>query len=67
MKRFVSAILALTLLFALIAIPASAKTLESAKAEKIFFYAQNAEGKDVLLKVIPLDDLKKISHGQSDG
>ncbi|MDR0906594.1 MAG: hypothetical protein LBN00_10560 [Oscillospiraceae bacterium] len=67
MKKLLSAILALTLLFALLVIPASAKTLQSAKAEKIFFYATNADGTDVLLKVIPLADLKAISHGQADG
>ena len=48
--------------------PAYAKTAESANGENIFFYAQNAAGKAVLLKVMPLEDLKKISHGQlSDG
>jgi hypothetical protein len=67
MKKLLSALLALTLLFALITTPASAKTLQSAKAEKIFFYATNADEKDVLLKVIPLADLKAISHGQADG
>ena len=43
---------------------ASAKTTESAKAENVFIYAKNADDKNVLLKVLPLDDLKKISHGQ---
>ena len=43
---------------------AHAKTMSSAKAEKVFFYTANSEGKSVLLKVIPIDDLKAISHGQ---
>ena len=45
-------------------ISASAKTASSSKAENVFFYAQNADGKAVLLKVVPLDALKAISHGQ---
>ncbi|MDR3277905.1 MAG: S-layer homology domain-containing protein [Oscillospiraceae bacterium] len=65
-KRIWSVILALALLLAL-APGGAAKTLESAKAENIFFYAANAAGKAVLLKVIPLEDLKKIAHGQADG
>lgn len=46
---------------------ASAKTLSSAKADNIFFYAANAEDKSVLLKIMTLDELKAISHGQTDG
>jgi hypothetical protein len=59
-------IIAAALVFALF-VTASAKTLESAKAENVFFYAADADGKSVLLKVIPLADLKAISHGQTDG
>ncbi|MDR0819328.1 MAG: hypothetical protein LBN43_07135, partial [Oscillospiraceae bacterium] len=65
-KRLLSTILIAALLFG-VTLPVSAKTTESAKAENVFFYAKNAEGKNVLLKVIPLDDLKAISHGQADG
>jgi hypothetical protein len=43
---------------------AQAKTISSARGENIFFYAENAAGKSVLLKVIPLEDLKSLSHGQ---
>ena len=68
MKKTVSLILAVLLCLPLLLFQASAKTTESAKAENVFVYAKNADGKNVLLKVIPLDDLKKISHGQlSDG
>lgn len=45
-------------------IHAQAKTISSAKGENIFFYAENAAGKSVLLKVIPLSDLKTLAHGQ---
>ncbi|MDR2615538.1 MAG: S-layer homology domain-containing protein [Oscillospiraceae bacterium] len=48
-------------------VAAFAKTLVSEKGENIFFYAVNAEDKAVLLKVIPLAELKKISHGRSGG
>jgi hypothetical protein len=66
-KRLLSTILSVALIAGLLIVPAFAKTTESAKAEKVFFYAKNSEGKNVLLKVIPLDDLKKISHGQAIG
>ena len=62
-KRLVS--LALALALALSLIPAAlAATGGAAKGENIFFYATDRDGKAVLLKVIPLDDLKAISHGQ---
>ncbi|MDR0916856.1 MAG: S-layer homology domain-containing protein [Oscillospiraceae bacterium] len=67
MKRLVSAILALTLLFALCVIPAAAKTTSSAKADRVFVYAKNSSGKNVLIKVVTLDELKAISHGQPNG
>jgi hypothetical protein len=66
MKRLLALILAAALVLAL-CVTASAKTLESAKAENIFFYATDANGKSVLLKVISLADLKAIAHGQADG
>jgi hypothetical protein len=43
---------------------ADAKTITPARGENVFFYALNSEGKSVLLKVIPLDDLKALQHGQ---
>lgn len=67
LRRALSLVLILTSLFALNLIPAQAKTTESAKAENIFFYARNADGKDVLLKILTLDELKAISHGQANG
>ena len=66
-KRFLPLILALALLLALCAVPAQAKTIESARADNIFFYVLNAEGKSVLLKVMPLSELRQLSHGQPDG
>jgi hypothetical protein len=43
---------------------AEAKTTASARADNIFFYALNSEGKSILLKVISLDELKALQHGQ---
>ena len=43
---------------------AQAKTQESTKAQNVFFYVRNDEGKSVLMKVMSLDELKKLSHGQ---
>ena len=63
MKKIVALLLTLVLCLSFITV-ALAKTTESAKAENVFVYAKNADGKNVLLKVIPLADLKKISHGQ---
>lgn len=67
LKRTLSFVLSLTLVLALCAVSASAKTISSAKADKVFFYATNAAGKSVLLKVLPLEDLKSIAHGQPNG
>ena len=64
MKKLTSTLLILALCVSILVLPASAKTAESAKAENVFFYAKTAEGKNVLLKVIPLAELKAISHGQ---
>ncbi|MDR2357587.1 MAG: S-layer homology domain-containing protein [Oscillospiraceae bacterium] len=66
MRRLVSALAAAVLLLSL-AINAPAKTLQSAKGENIFFYASDDGGKAVLLKVIPLGELKKLAHGQLSG
>lgn len=43
---------------------AEAKTQESSAAENVFFYAKDDQDNSVLLKVMSLDELKKISHGQ---
>ncbi|MDR2664905.1 MAG: S-layer homology domain-containing protein [Oscillospiraceae bacterium] len=68
MKKILCFLLALALAFAYRPVPvASAKTLESARGENIFFYATDAQGKAVLLKIVPLGDLKGIAHGQRDG
>lgn len=66
LKRVLTFLLSFVLIFGL-CFPTSAKTISSAKADNIFFYAMNSAGKAVLLKVMPLSDLKKLSHGQSDG
>ena len=63
MKKLTAIVLALVLCLSFITV-AHAKTAESAKSDIVFVYAKNAEGKDVLLKIIPLAELKKISHGQ---
>lgn len=67
LKRILTLILTLALVFGIWAVPASAKTISSAKADNIFFYATNAAGKSVLLKIVPLEELKNISHGQAGG
>jgi len=41
-----------------------AKTMESARAENIFFYVTNKDGKNVLLEVMSYSELEAISHGQ---
>jgi len=64
-KQAAALLLALTLMISvLLPVPVAAKTLESAKGENIFFYAQNADGKDVLLKIVTLKELEALSHGQ---
>jgi hypothetical protein len=63
----------LVIVMALGAIPycggftAEAKTSSSAAAENVFFYVTNSDGEDVLLKVMPLDELIGLSHGQLSG
>ena len=66
-KRILSLILAVIIIFSLGVIPASAKTITSARADNIFFYALNSEGMSVLLKVMPLSDVKKLAHGDKGG
>ena len=46
---------------------AGAKTISSAKADNIFFYTMNASEKSVLMKVLPLSDLKTLTHGTERG
>ena len=65
-KRLLILLLCLALLLALL-LPAQAKTIASAGAQNVFFYALNAEGKSVLLKVMPLSELQALAHGQADG
>lgn len=48
-------------------LPVEAKTASSARADNIFFYATNSQGKDVLLKVMSLSEVEAISHGKADG
>ena len=69
MQKIKSLVLIFAIMLTLIApsIAASAKTQESAKGDNIFFYARDSDGKSVLIKVVPLDDLKTISHGQPNG
>jgi hypothetical protein len=62
-----AALLLLPALLLLFAQVASAKTLESAKGENIFFYARDADGKAVLLKILTSGELKERSHGQLSG
>ena len=46
---------------------ADAKTKSSVAAENVFFYVTNSDGKDVLMKVLPIDELISLSHGQTTG
>ena len=50
--------LALSLGLTLAAPLAGAKTISSAGAENLFFYAEDGAGKNVLIDVIPMEDLK---------
>ncbi|MCD7947633.1 MAG: S-layer homology domain-containing protein [Oscillospiraceae bacterium] len=64
-KRALALCLAAALAVGLMCTCTSAKTTQSAKGENIFFYVRNADGQDVLLKIVPLDELdKNLSHGQ---
>jgi len=68
MKRILTLLLTLALFFSpLCPLSAKAKTMESAKGETIFFYAKNADGKDVLLKILSLEELEALSHGTDTG
>jgi hypothetical protein len=67
LKMLASLLLAVMMVLQLCAVPSAAKTISSAKGENIFLYATDKTGKSVLVKVMTLDELKKISHGQSNG
>lgn len=67
LKRFLTVLLTLALALSIGTVTASAKTITSARGDNIFFYAENAAGKSVLLKVVPLGALKSLSHGAADG
>lgn len=67
MKRPAALLLALALVLGLEAAPASAKTVESAKGENVFFYAADRDGKSVLMAVVPLENLRALAHGQKNG
>lgn len=66
-KRLLSLLLVFALALAVLAVPAAAKTTSSARADTLFFYATNAEGKSVLLKTLSLAELKTLAHGQKNG
>ena len=67
-KRLPSLLMVLLMVFGMVqfAIPvAQAKTLAAQPAENVFFYVKNSAGKNVLLRVIPLDELHDtLSHSQ---
>lgn len=62
-----SSVLAVTSLplLSLNSFTASAKTQESSRAENVFFYVKNDQGKSVLVDILSMDELKKLSHGQN--
>lgn len=66
-KRLLSAGICLAFVLTIFAMPASAKTISAAKASRVFFYGETASGEDILLKVLSLDELEKLSHGQANG
>ncbi len=43
---------------------ASAKTQNSSKAENVFFYVRDSQGKSVLMDIIDIEELKGLAHGQ---
>jgi hypothetical protein len=71
MKRIFSIFLVVALMIAGISVlqinQANAKTLSSAKGENIFVYAANPDSPAVLIKVLKLDELKALAHGQKSG
>ena len=67
MKKRLAGYLLMLALLCTLPMSASAKTISSARADNVFFYAADAAGKSVLLKVLPLSELEKLSHGRADG
>ncbi|MBR5228978.1 MAG: hypothetical protein IKV96_03975, partial [Firmicutes bacterium] len=67
LKRIMTILLVTVMMITSVVMPVAAKTISSEKAENIFFYIENSEGKSVLAKVMSLDELKAISHGQKNG
>ncbi|WP_312636579.1 S-layer homology domain-containing protein [Oscillibacter sp.] len=67
LKKRAARVLFLALAVCLLSVPAGAKTISSERGNNIFFYATNASGKSVLLKVLPLSDLKVLTHGTEEG
>jgi|GEM_PF-1780173 len=63
-KFLATLLLAFTLQAALSGGEAAAKTITSAPAEQLFFYVTNDQGQDVLLKIVSLEALEELSHGQ---
>jgi putative cell wall-binding protein len=56
-------LLVLTLLLCII--PAAyvlAKTVAAQEAETVFFYVTNADGKEILVRAAPIDEIRKLSH-----
>jgi putative cell wall-binding protein len=61
-------LLVLTLLLCII--PAAyvlAKTVAAQEAETVFFYVTNADGKEILVRAAPIDEIRKLSHPKSEG
>ncbi|MDR0817346.1 MAG: InlB B-repeat-containing protein [Clostridiales Family XIII bacterium] len=56
--------LAVTPVLPFYSIEAQAKTASSSKADNVFFYVRNNEGKDVLLSVLPLGGLSANEYAQ---
>lgn len=65
-KKILTLIILGVLTVGMLPIPTNAKTASSARADNVFFYAQDMSGKDVLMKVISLDKLKALAHGNGD-
>jgi hypothetical protein len=43
-----------------------AKTVEAQEAETVFFYVTNADGKDILVRAAPIEEIRALSHPMSD-
>jgi TM2 domain-containing membrane protein YozV len=61
-------LLIVTLLLCLIpAVYVMAKTVEAQEAKIVFFYVANADGKDVLVRAAPIDEIRGLSHQMPNG